>query len=230
MKKNYTKIIVLLDRSGSMATIENDMIGGYNQFISEQKKISVGTCDVSFYQFNTQYEVIYENTPIEFVKTLDHSNFRPSGGTSLLDAMGKTINRVGEQLSSLAEHDRPDKVVFIIITDGEENSSITFNFEMIKSMVTKQSEVYNWQFTYLGANQNAWNVGSKMGIISGASLSFAPNSRGITEGISSLNATLSSYRRDDTARSMQQYCSSDLAAQVVAGLDPKYIDPILTKK
>ena len=121
MKKDYTKIVFVVDRSGSMASIAKDIIGGYNKFIADQKALKVGTCDVSFYQFDTTYNAVYENTPIDFVKDLDEKTFVPRGGTALLDAVGRTIENVGKQLSNMNENDRPDKILVVILTDGEEN-------------------------------------------------------------------------------------------------------------
>ncbi len=164
MKKGLTKIIFLVDRSGSMQTVAKDMIGGFNSFIKNQKENNLGECRVSFYQFDTVYEKVFENVEVQLVQDLTDETFVPRGGTALLDAMGITINTVGAELAALSEDERPEKVLVVIITDGEENSSKEFKSDQIKSMVQLQTEKYSWQFVYLGANQDAWSVGQSMGI------------------------------------------------------------------
>lgn len=215
MKKDYTKIVFVVDRSGSMSSIANDIIGGYNKFISDQKALKHGTCDVSFYQFDNSYEVVYENTPIDVVKDLDNKTFVPRGGTALLDAVGKRIDNLGQQLSKLPEPERPEKVLVVIITDGEENSSRSYNWETVKQAVEHQTNVYKWQFTYIGANQDAWSVGANIGIAANASLTYAANSKGSTNMFSSLSANTTLYR--SATSSSFAYNKSDIDAQKDAG-------------
>ena len=215
MKKDYTKIIFVVDRSGSMGAISKDVIGGYNKFIADQKALKVGTCDVSFYQFDTEYDVVYENTPIDFVKDLDDKTFVPRGGTALLDAVGRTVENVGKQLSNLNENERPDRVLVVILTDGEENSSRIYNAERVKQLVEQQQNVYKWEFTYIGANQNAWNTGTNMGIRYANNLTYAANSVGTADAFASLSTSTANYRSAVSA----SYCLnfSDIEKQVKAG-------------
>jgi len=215
MKKDYTKIVFVVDRSGSMGSIANDVIGGYNKFISDQKALKHGTCDVSFYQFDTLYEAVYENTPIDFVKDLDNKTFVPRGGTALLDAVGTTIKNVGNHLAKLQESERPEKVLVVIITDGEENSSHTYTWDQVKKSVEHQNKVYNWQFTYIGANQDAWSVGANLGIARGASLTYAANSKGSADMFASLSANTATYR--SFANASFAYNQKDIDAQKDAG-------------
>jgi uncharacterized protein YegL len=215
MKKDYTKIVFVVDRSGSMSNIADDIIGGYNKFISDQKALKHGTCDVSFYQFDTLYEAVYENTPIDFVKELDNKTFVPRGGTALLDAVGTAIKNVGNQLANLQESERPEKVLVVIITDGEENSSHTYTWDQIKKSVEHQNKVYNWQFTYIGANQDAWSVGANLGIANDASLTYAANSKGSANMFAALSENTANYRSFTTASFA--YKQADLDAQKDAG-------------
>lgn len=216
MKKDYTKIVFVVDRSGSMTSIVNDVIGGYNRFIADQKALNHGTCDVSFYQFDTIYETVYENTPINFVKDLDNKTFVPRGGTALLDAVGNTISKVGAQLAQLNESERPEKVLIVIITDGEENSSFHYTWDEIKKNVEHQTYVYKWQFTYIGANQDAWQVGANLGISKEASLTYAANSTGTTSAFASLSINTAAYR--SVADCNFTYKQRDIDAQKHAGV------------
>jgi hypothetical protein len=122
MKKNFTSINLLLDASGSMASLVNDTIGGVNSFLKEQKELP-GEAVVSLCTFNTNATVVYDFLPISKVPLLDKKTYKASGGTALYDAMGLSIDNLGKKLSNMKEEDRPDKVLFLIVSDGEENSS-----------------------------------------------------------------------------------------------------------
>jgi hypothetical protein len=154
--------------------------------------------------------------PIDFVRNLDSSTFVPRGGTALLDAVGKTILNVGKQLLNLKEQDRPDKVIVVILTDGEENSSVEFTYSKIKEMVEHQSNSYKWVFTYIGANQDAWNVGAQLGISANNNLSYVSNAKGTKNAFDSLNTATTCCRSLSVADF--GYTSADIENQVDAGL------------
>jgi hypothetical protein len=183
MKSGYTKIVFLVDRSGSMRSCVNDMIGGYNTFIQTQKENVVGECSVSFYQFDTEFESVYVNTPIADVKELTGETFVPRGSTALLDSVCRLIDELGVELSALQEDDRPEKVLVVILTDGEENASSKFSAEDVKQRITTQTEVYKWEFLYIGANQNSWNVGQSIGVAGASTINYV--SRGKNTPVSS---------------------------------------------
>lgn len=164
MKKGLTSIVFVVDRSGSMSSIAKDTIGGFNQFIKVQKENNVGECKVSFIQFDDVYEEVFKNVNVADVKDLTDKTFVPRGYTALLDAVGKTIVSIGNDLSNTPEDQRPEKVLFVIITDGEENASKEYTADRVKELVTQQTNVYKWEFVYLGANQDAWSVGASIGI------------------------------------------------------------------
>lgn len=159
MNKNLTETVIILDRSGSMSSCRVDMEGGLNSYIEEQKK-SPGQTNVTFVRFDTEIEVMFENKPIAEVGEL---KLQPRGGTSLNDAIGITLNKVGERLAKTPEDQRPGLVDVIIVTDGGENSSREYSSAQVKEMVETQQNVYSWKFTYLGANQDAFAVGSAYG-------------------------------------------------------------------
>ena len=182
MKKDFTKIVFVFDKSGSMVSIARDMIGGFNSFVDNQRLVK-GMCTVTLHQFDDIYETTYNNVNISDVVKLTSDTYKPRGSTALLDAVGKTINDLGKELSDLKEKDRPEKVIIVIITDGEENASKEFTSENIKAMIQHQTEVYKWQFTFLGANQDSWSTGEALGIAGNNTLNY--QSTGVNASVSS---------------------------------------------
>lgn len=193
MKKGYTDIIVVMDRSGSMGAIVNDTIGGFNTFLKEQKELK-GEATLTLVQFDTDYQVVCDNLPLSEVKDLTSTTFVPRGNTALYDAVCKAINSVGGRYSNTFEDARPEKIVFVIITDGEENSSKEFTYEQMKEKIQHQTEKYGWQFVFLAANQDACKVGNSYGISGQSCLSYQHNSRGATAMFASVSHNLTSYR------------------------------------
>jgi hypothetical protein len=173
MKKGLTKIVFVVDRSGSMSSIAKDMIGGFNQFIKTQKENKVGECRVTFNQFDDIFEEVYKNVEVNDVKDLTSDTFQPRGSTALLDAIGRTITNVGVELSALPEGERPERVLIVILTDGGENSSREYTNDKVKEMVKHQTEVYKWEFSYIGANQDSWTVGASYGFTGSSTLNYA---------------------------------------------------------
>jgi uncharacterized protein YegL len=192
MKENYTKIIFVIDRSGSMSNIAKDMDGGLENFIKNQKDQKLGQCDVSLYEFDDEYNVVYENMDISNIKKY---KILPRGGTAMFDAVARTINAVGINLSQTKEEDRPDRVLFVIITDGYENASKEFSGNQVQDLIKHQTEKYNWTFTYLGANQDAFRAGGGIGVDRSKILNYTADSTGANKVWTSLCACTSNYRR-----------------------------------
>lgn len=188
-----SEIICIIDRSGSMASIANDAIGGFNTFLEDQKKVE-GEATLTFVQFDTEYEVIHENKPLNDVPILDNKTFQPRGATALLDAVGKTIDNTGKRLSNTPESNRPDKVIIAILTDGEENSSKQYNLSKIKEMIQHQKEKYQWEFIFLGANQDAFAEAAKIGIDVNDTFNFASTGKGIRSAYDNMTRSVTSYR------------------------------------
>jgi hypothetical protein len=155
-----THIYFLLDRSGSMASIKSATEEGFAAFIAEQQS-GEGECLVSLAQFDSEYEIVFRSLPVSAVPAL---NLVPRYGTALLDSMGRLIHDAGAELAALSEAQRPGTVIVAIMTDGEENSSTEWTHAAIKAMVEHQTDKYGWQFLYMGADQDAVEVGRSIGV------------------------------------------------------------------
>jgi uncharacterized protein YegL len=169
MRTDLTDITLVVDRSGSMQSIKADAEGGVNAFIENQAK-EPGDALLTLVQFDTEYEFLHKGVPIRKVPAY---KLVPRGMTALLDAVGRAINETGERLAKMKEEDRPGLVVFVIMTDGEENSSVEFTKPQIKQMIREQQEKYNWQFTFLGADQDAFAEAGEIGIGMAAAANFS---------------------------------------------------------
>ena len=160
MRSDLTDITLVVDRSGSMEQVREDAEGGVNSFIAQQAK-EPGEALLTLVQFDTEYEFLHKGVPISQVPKYE---LVPRGMTALLDAVGRAINETGERLAKMDEGDRPGLVVFVVMTDGLENSSKEFSKATIKEMIQRQQRQYNWHFTFLGANQDAFAEAGGMGI------------------------------------------------------------------
>ncbi|MGO9110057.1 MAG: vWA domain-containing protein [Thermoguttaceae bacterium] len=169
MRSDLTDVTLVVDRSGSMERIREDAEGGVNTFIQEQAK-QPGEALLTLVQFDTEYEFVHRAIP---VKQAPAYVLTPRGMTALLDAVGKAINETGERLAKMAEEDRPGLVVFVIMTDGLENSSKEFSKAQIKEMIERQQTQYNWHFTFLGANQDAFAEAGALGIDAAGAANYA---------------------------------------------------------
>ena len=171
MRSDLTDITLVVDRSGSMQKIREDAEGGVNTFIQEQAK-HPGEALLTLVQFDTEYEFVHRGMPI---KQVPPYTLVPRGNTALLDAVGRAINETGERLAKMAEDVRPGLVVFVITTDGLENSSKEFSKAQIKEMIVRQQSAYKWQFIFLGANQDAFAEAGAMGVGPSGAANYAPD-------------------------------------------------------
>ena len=171
MKADLTDITLVVDRSGSMASVREDAEGGVNTFITDQAK-EPGEALLTLVQFDTEYEFLHKGVPVSQVPKYE---LVPRGMTALLDAVGRAINETGERLSKMPDQDRPSLVIFVVMTDGEENSSKEFTKAHIREMIEHQQNVYNWQFTFLGANQDAFAEAGGLGIHAAGIAAFSPS-------------------------------------------------------
>lgn len=193
MKEQYSHIAIVLDRSGSMSSIKDDTIGGFNSFLKSQKE-EEGEATFFLAQFDNEYQIIQDNVDIKNAKELTNETFIPRGATALYDAIGRTINSVGKFLSDLKEEERPSKVFFVVITDGMENSSFEFTSKNIKDMIEEQQNKYSWKFIFIGSDINSINEANDLGFKKDFSLHFANNSKGTNALYSSMSRKMSVSR------------------------------------
>ena len=163
MKKNLTEIVFILDRSGSMAGLEDDTIGGFNAMIRKQRS-QEGGAYVSTVLFDNQTEVIHDRVDIQNIRPMTHKDYYVRGCTALLDAVGKAIHHIGNVHKYAREEDRPEKTIFVITTDGMENASREYTYERLKKMIRHEQEKYGWEFLFLGANIDAAKEAARFGI------------------------------------------------------------------
>lgn len=163
MKSGYTHVSMLLDRSGSMASIKDDTIGGVNQFIQIQKA-EPGEMTFTLCQFDNIYETVYDFRPVAEIAALTDQTYIPRGSTALLDSACQLIIDTGKKLEAMPEASRPERVMVVIITDGEENASRQQTKESLAKLVKHQEDVYKWQFVYIGANQDSFSEGANIGM------------------------------------------------------------------
>ncbi|HEY3291169.1 MAG TPA: vWA domain-containing protein [Anaerolineae bacterium] len=195
MKQDYTHITIILDRTGSMESIRDDTIGGFNAFLNQQKT-EPGSATLTLVQFDTQdpYEVVHQFLPLALVPALTRETYVPRAGTPLLDAMGRGINDLDEKIALLKDDDRPSKVVLVVVTDGQENSSREFNKAQIEKMITEKTTKNSWQFVFLSADLAAINDAIGVGIHPNSTLAFKKDAKGSADAWSSLNARTADYR------------------------------------
>ena len=177
MKKNLTEIVFILDRSGSMAGLEADTIGGFNAMIEKQRK-EPGEAIVSTVLFDNECEVIHDRVPLDRVPALTEREYFVRGCTALLDAVGGAIRHIGNVHKYAREEDRPEKTLFVITTDGMENASRRFTYDRLKAMIKRQKERYGWEFLFLGANIDAAREAARFGIGADRAANYHADSEG----------------------------------------------------
>lgn len=190
-KPKDVELVFILDRSGSMGGLESDTIGGYNSMLSKQKKEKTGKVSVTTVLFDDQYELLYNQVPIEKVSPMTEEEYYVRGSTALLDAIGKTVMQVK------ANQDKKkikDKVLFVIITDGMENASREYRADQIKKLIEERKEKNNWEFLFLGANIDAIGAAKDIGIDSSRAVRFKSDKKGTAKNYEVLNEAIKEIR------------------------------------
>ena len=187
MNQNLTEIAMVVDCSGSMSDCIDETRKMLQSFLDEQKKVP-GKLNVTYVTFNTEYRIIHSGVNIQKLESLPVT---AGGFTALYDAVGKTIDDIGNRLSNTKEEDRPSKVLIVILTDGAENSSREYGFEKLKNMIAHQKQKYNWQFMFMGADFTAAQ-GVELGISAENSYTYGKMKSG--KNMDFLNRKMSNYR------------------------------------
>lgn len=196
MNNNLTELVFILDKSGSMSGLEKDTIGGFNSMLDKQRKED-GDVVISTVLFDDSVQVLHDRRGIDTIDNLTDMDYQVGGSTALLDALGKSIRHVNKVQKSLPEDERPAKTMFVITTDGQENSSHEYSYEKIKKMVEKKQEKKQWEFLFLGANMDAISAAAQIGIKANRATNFHSDAVGTAVNYSVLSRAVSRIRCAD---------------------------------
>jgi uncharacterized protein YegL len=193
MKKNLTELVFILDRSGSMAGLEKDTIGGFNAMIEKQRQ-EEGEAYISTVLFDNTSEVIHDRVALDRIPRLTEKEYYVRGCTALLDAVGGAIHHIGNVHKYAREEDRPEKTLFVITTDGMENASHYYTYDKVKAMIQHQKEKYGWEFLFLGANIDAAREAARFGISRDRTANYHADSQGTSVIYEAVNDTVRDFR------------------------------------
>lgn len=193
MNKNLTELVFVLDKSGSMAGLESDTIGGFNALVKKQAK-EPGEARITTVLFNHNYELLHDRIPLKGISPITEQDYEVGGTTALLDAIGATIQKIGNAQKRTSERERAGKVMVVITTDGMENASCEYTYEKIKKMIARQKEEFFWEFIFLGANIDAVATAKKFGIDEEFAADYHADSQGTELNFNVLNKAVSSFR------------------------------------
>lgn len=194
MKKGLTELVFILDKSGSMCGLETDTIGGYNAMLKKQQTVD-GECCITTVLFNNGFELLHDRLNIKAVTPITEKEYVVGGSTALLDAIGTTIHKIANVQKYTAQDYRAEKVMFVIITDGEENSSSKYTAENIKSQIECQKAKYGWEFIFLGANIDAVVTAGNFGISADRAQNYHADGDGIELNFRVMSDTAAAFRR-----------------------------------
>ena len=193
MKKNLTELVFILDRSGSMAGLESDTIGGFNSMIEQQRKKD-GECYVSTVLFDNESEVLHDRVKLSEIKPMTDKDYTVRGCTALIDAIGGAIHHIGNVHKYARPEDVPEHTMFIITTDGMENASRRYTSEKVKAMIERQKEKYGWEFLFIGANIDAVETAARYGIGADRAVNYHSDSEGTRLNYEVVSETISCMR------------------------------------
>ena len=193
MRKGLTEIVFILDRSGSMSGLEKDTIGGFNSLIERQKK-EEGEAYISTVLFDNETQVLHDRVPLDKVRPMTEEEYFVGGCTALLDAVGGAIHHIGNVHKYAREEDRPEKTLFVITTDGQENASTQYTYDKVKKLVERQKERFGWEFLFLGANIDAAKEAGRFGIQEDRTANYVCDAQGTEVNYRALNKAISRVR------------------------------------
>lgn len=197
MKNNITELVFILDRSGSMAGLEQDTIGGFNAMIEKQKKED-GECYVSTVLFDNVSEVLHDRVKLSEIKPMTDREYTVRGCTALIDALGGAIHHIGNVHKYARAEDVPEHTMFIITTDGMENASKRYTIEQVRKMIERQKEKYSWEFLFIGANIDAVETAGRYGISQDRAVNYNADSEGTGILYESVGCAVSNVRNRKT--------------------------------
>lgn len=193
MKKGLTELVFILDRSGSMSGLESDTIGGYNSLLDKQKKED-GECVITTVLFDDKYELLHDRINIKGIVPITEREYFVRGSTALLDAIGRTIDKIGNAQKHTAEDERAEKVMIVITTDGMENASREYSYDKVRQMIERQKEKYGWEFIFLGANIDAVETAARFGISADRAANYHADSEGTQLNYKVVSDAVSGFR------------------------------------
>ena len=193
MKNNLTELVFILDKSGSMAGLESDTIGGFNSMLKKQKAVD-GECRITTVLFDNGYELLHDRIDIRAVSAITDKEYQVGGSTALLNAIGRTIHKIGAVQKNTAAEYCADKVMFVIITDGEENASREYSAERVKAQIERQKGKYGWEFVFLGANIDAVQTAGHFGITPARAMNYVPDAEGTALNFEVVSHAVMSFR------------------------------------
>ena len=193
MKKGFSELVFILDKSGSMAGLESDTIGGFNSMLKKQKELD-GECRITTVLFDNRYELLHDRIDIRAVSPMTEKEYRVGGNTALLDAIGRTVNKLVGVQKNTAEEYRAESVMFVIITDGQENASREFSADQVKKMIELEKEKYGWEFVFLGANIDAVETAGRFGIAPDRAADYLADGAGTQLNFRMMGETVAAFR------------------------------------
>lgn len=196
MKKGLTELVFILDKSGSMSGLEADTIGGFNAMLAKQREID-GECRITTVLFDNQFELLHDRIDIQAVEPISDKEYTVGGSTALLDAIGRTIHKIGKAQKHTAEDFRAEKVLFVIITDGEENASREYPATLVRQMIERQQQLYGWEFIFLGANIDAVRTAAGFGIAPDRAQAYHADSTGVELNFKVMSEAVAIFRATD---------------------------------
>ena len=191
---NTTEMVFIIDKSGSMSGLESDTIGGFNSNIDKQLETGENVL-VTTVLFDTQFVTLHDRVNISKIEKMTRKDYCPGGGTALCDAVGNTVNRIKYAQQYLKEEDRPNKTMFVIITDGQENSSREFSSAKVKQLITEQKQKHDWEFLFLGANMDAVETANTYGIDADRAVTYMSDIVGTTTAWNTLGVITSGFAK-----------------------------------
>ena len=194
MNSNLTEIVFILDRSGSMAGLEEDTVGGFNVMVEKQKK-GEGEVLVSAVLFSNDSSVLYDRVPAKKIEPMTQQQYQVGGCTALLDAIGGAVHHIGNVHKYAREEDRPGKTIFVITTDGMENASRAYTFEEVQRMVKHEQEKYGWEFLFLAANIDAVETAAAYGIDRSRAVNYVADETGTFEAYAAVSMAARNVRQ-----------------------------------